>query len=83
MEAIERTRDRGIGAKASLQMIMQNLKFAERVELIPQSRVVVLEVRFGELRRACDENEWEQLKEHLEQADIQTRRAKWWEFHLR
>ena len=83
LEAIERSRDRGIGAEASLHMILTNLEAAERVELFPASRVVVLDVRFGELRHSCDESEWERLKMHLEQSGIRTRRAKWWEFYLR
>ncbi len=83
IEAIERFRDNGIGAEASLFEVISNLKIAERVELFPDSRVVMLDVRFGELRHACDEDEWEQLKQHLKRSEIATRRARWWEFHLR
>jgi hypothetical protein len=83
IEAIERSRDRGIGTEASLHMIITNLQAAERVELFPASRVVVLDIRFSELRHSCDESEWEQLQQHLKKSGIRTRRAKWWEFHLR
>ncbi len=83
IEAIERFRDNGIGAEASLSEIISNLKIAERIELFPDSRVVMLDVRFGELRHSCDEDEWGKLKQHLEQSKIATRRARWWEFHLR
>ena len=83
IEAIERSRDNGIGADASLHEIVTNLQAAERVELFPASRIVVLDIRFSELRHTCDETEWGQLKKHLEKSGIQTRRAKWWEFHLR
>lgn len=64
-------------------MIFQNLQAAERVELFPEIRVVVLDVRFSELRHTCDEDEWKRVKQRLEESGIQTRRAKWWEFHLR
>lgn len=83
IEAIERSRDRGIGAEVSLNEIVSNLQLAERVELFPASRVVMIDVRFGELRHDCDESEWKKLKQHLESSGIRTRRAKWWEFHLR
>ena len=83
IEAIERFRDNGAGAEASLSEIISNIKIAERIELFPDNRVVMLDVRFGELRHACDEREWGQIKQHLEHSGISTRRAKWWEFHLR
>ncbi len=83
IEAIERSRDNGVGAEASLGEIISNLKIAERVELFPDSRVVMLDVRFGELRHECNEDEWQKLEAHLKQSNIPTRRAKWWEFHLR
>jgi len=83
IEAIERFRDNGVGAEASLSEIISNLKIAERIELFPDNRVVMLDVRFGELRHACDEHEWRQIKQHLEHSGISTRRARWWEFYLR
>ena len=83
IEAIERLYDRGIGSEASLREILSNLHAAERVELFPETRVVMLDVRFSELRHTCDESEWERLKLHLERSGIRTRSAKWWEFHLR
>jgi hypothetical protein len=83
IEAIERSRDRGIGAEASLDIIFQNPQAAECVELFPKSRVVVLDVRYRELRHTCDEDEWKRVKRRLEESGIQTRRAKWWGFHLR
>jgi len=66
IEAIERSRDHGIGAEVGLNEIISNLQFAERVELFSASRVVMLDVPFSELRHACDESEWERLKQHLE-----------------
>lgn len=83
IEAIERFRDKGIGTEASLSEIFSNLPLATRIELFPESRVVMLDVRFGELRHTCDEQEWDQVKQHLARVGVSTRRARWWEFHLR
>ncbi len=74
LEAIERS---------SLSAIIENLQLAERIELFPNSRVVVLDVRFSELRHACDEDEWAKFKQHLREKNTPRRRAKWWEFYLR
>jgi hypothetical protein len=82
LRAIERLRDDGIGMDAPLAMLREYIAQAERVELFPSERVVLLDIPHGELRHRCTEGEWRAFRQFLDDKQIPLVKPRWYEFWL-
>jgi len=64
----------GFATKASFQEIDEKLFNCDRIDLIPEEKIIKLNIRWSELYCVCTEDEWEDLYKILKERGIKIKK---------